>query len=215
MPEIDRLKGPTASLPLIAPPGVLCGPIIPTLIRLALPTMVVLVRAELGWRGGDIFCQFAWNCGTGGCGTGVSRSHTYANDVKRWRRQRRCVSRGPSIRSKSPDRRGGAGLAYYCSPMRVWPCLHCSSNRRSAVPLSRDGRHRAPTLAAASGLFEHCVCRLRSAVDGSATVTGAARRRHSTFAGAAILLPLSPVFIFGWGPLPRLGVAGGGAAVVL
>jgi Na+-driven multidrug efflux pump len=47
MPEIDRLKGPTASLPLIAPPGVLCGPIIPTLIRLALPTMVVLVVQNL------------------------------------------------------------------------------------------------------------------------------------------------------------------------
>jgi MatE protein len=36
-----------------------------------------------------------------------------------------------------------------------------------------------------------------------------------TFAGAAILIPLSPALIFGWGPLPRLGVAGGGAAAVI
>jgi putative MATE family efflux protein len=34
-------------------------------------------------------------------------------------------------------------------------------------------------------------------------------------AGAAVLLPLSPLLIFGWGPFPRLGVVGGGAAMVI
>jgi putative MATE family efflux protein len=34
-------------------------------------------------------------------------------------------------------------------------------------------------------------------------------------AGTVILIPLSPCLIFGWGPLPRLGVAGGGTAIVL
>lgn len=34
-------------------------------------------------------------------------------------------------------------------------------------------------------------------------------------AGTMILIPLSPCLIFGWGPLPRLGVAGGGTAIVL
>jgi putative MATE family efflux protein len=34
-------------------------------------------------------------------------------------------------------------------------------------------------------------------------------------AGVALLVPLSPLLIFGLGPLPRLGIAGGGAAVVL
>ena len=33
--------------------------------------------------------------------------------------------------------------------------------------------------------------------------------------GIVLLVPLSPLFIFGWGPVPALGIAGGGVAVVL
>jgi len=33
--------------------------------------------------------------------------------------------------------------------------------------------------------------------------------------GVVLLVPLSPVFIFGWGPVPALGIAGGGVAVLV
>ncbi|MGE5270568.1 MAG: MATE family efflux transporter, partial [Thiohalocapsa sp.] len=36
-----------------------------------------------------------------------------------------------------------------------------------------------------------------------------------TLAGVVVLLPLSPALIFGWGPFPRLGIAGAGVAVVV
>jgi putative MATE family efflux protein len=35
-----------------------------------------------------------------------------------------------------------------------------------------------------------------------------------TLAGAAILIPLSPVLIFGWGPFPAFGIAGGAIALL-
>ncbi len=33
--------------------------------------------------------------------------------------------------------------------------------------------------------------------------------------GVVLLIPLSPLLIFGWGPMPALGIAGGGAAVLV
>jgi Na+-driven multidrug efflux pump len=53
---------------------------------------------------------------------------------------------------------------------------------------------------------------LSSALRGAGNVTVPALVISS---GTVLLIILSPALIFGWGPLPRLGVAGGGAAVVI
>jgi len=36
-----------------------------------------------------------------------------------------------------------------------------------------------------------------------------------TVAGVVVLIPLSPLLIFGWGPLPGMGIAGGAAALLI
>lgn len=57
-----------------------------------------------------------------------------------------------------------------------------------------------------------CMNALASAIRGTGNMLMPAL---VTLAGVALLVPLSPVLIFGWGPLPGLGVAGGGVAIVL
>ncbi|HEY3918953.1 MAG TPA: MATE family efflux transporter [Stellaceae bacterium] len=52
----------------------------------------------------------------------------------------------------------------------------------------------------------------------AATIRGAGNMilpASVTAIGAVILIPLSPALIFGWGLLPRLGIAGGAVAVIL
>jgi putative MATE family efflux protein len=56
------------------------------------------------------------------------------------------------------------------------------------------------------------VALLSSALRGAGDVKTPAR---VTLAGAVLLIGMSPALIFGWGPLPRLGIAGAGAAVVI
>lgn len=71
-------------------------------------------------------------------------------------------------------------------------------------------------LAYSNAAFAGAVAMWISALLGAALRGAGEARVPATIslAGLAMLLPLSPALIFGWGPFPRLGMAGAGVAMV-
>jgi putative MATE family efflux protein len=219
MPEIDRLRGPTEST-RIAPPNVLSGPIIPTLLHLALPTIVVLVVQTLV---GVAETYFVSSLGTaslagaalvfpvlmlmqmmsnGGIGGGVASAVARALGANRPADAEALVWHAMVLA-------GGSGLVFTVAAIGGAPLLYRA--------MGGTGQTLAAAIAYSNTLFAGSVplwmvALLSSVLRGAGNVKVPA---FITFAGAVVLIPLSPALIFGWGPLPRLGVAGGGAAVVL
>jgi putative MATE family efflux protein len=219
-PEIDLLTGPVAAPGRIVPPGILAGPIISTLIRLALPTMAVLIVQTLV---GVAETYFVSSLGTealagvalvfpvlmlmqmmsdGGIGGGVASA---------------------VARALGANRRSDAeALIWHTIVLACWFGLIFTTAAIAGAPfLYRAMGGAGKTLAAAltysnivfAGSVPLWIVGLLSSVlRGAGNVKVPA---FITFAGAAILIPLSPALIFGWGPLPRLGVAGGGAAAII
>jgi putative MATE family efflux protein len=212
---------PEASSPArIVPPGVLAGPITPTMLRLAWPTIVVLVVQTLvgvaetyfvGFLGTDALAGVALvfpvlmlmqMMSNGGIGGGVSSA---------------------VARALGADRRADADALIWHAVVLAcaFGVLFTAASVLGGPMLYRAMGGTGPALTAAltySGVvFAGAVpiwiaALLSSALRGAGNVNVPAL---VIFSGAVILVPLSPALIFGWGPFPRLGVAGGGAAVVV
>jgi len=221
MTDASRPVAPTASSPARkVPPSILAGPITPTMLRLALPTVVVLVVQTLVGVAETYFVSFLGTdalagvalvfpvlmlmqmMSNGGIGGGVSSAVARALGADRPADADALVWHAIVLAC-------AFGLIFTAAAFVGGPILY------------RAMGGAGPTLTAAltySGVvFAGSVpiwitALLSSALRGAGNVNVPAL---VIFSGAVMLIPLSPALIFGWGPFPRLGVAGGGAAVVI
>ncbi len=202
------------------PPGVLAGPIIPAMLRLALPTIAVLVVQTLVGLAETYFVSFL--------GTGALAGVALVFPILMLMQMMANGGIGGGV-SSAAARALGANRRDDADAL-IWHAivLACAFGAlfTAAAILGGSTLYRAMggtglTLTAAltySGVvFAGAIPIWITAVLSSA-LRGAGNVKVPAlviFSGAVFLVPLSPALIFGWGPLPRLGVAGGGAAVVV
>jgi putative MATE family efflux protein len=200
-------------------PGILAGPIVPTLLRLALPTVIVLVVQTLvgvletyfvGFLGTDALAGTALvfpvlmlmqMMSNGGIGGGVASAVA------------RAVGAG---RHADAEALVWHAVVLACVFGMVFTVLAIAGGPLLYRAMGGAGGALAAALTYSNIIFAGSIP-LWIAALLSSVLRGAGNVRVPaliTLAGAVILVPLSPALIFGWGIFPRLGIAGGGAAVV-
>src|SRR5882724_1573203 len=212
MTDASRPEAPTDSSPARkVPPGVLAGPITPTMLRLALPTLVVLVVQTLvgvaetyfvGFLGTDALAGVALvfpvlmlmqMMANGGVGGGVAAAVAQALGAGRHDDARALVFHALVI--------GGAlGLVFMVAALAGGQLLYQT--------LGGYGHSLAAAWTYSNAIFLGAIPLWITALL-SAALRGAGNVKVPAliiFAGAVVLIPLSPALIFGWGPFPRLGI---------
>ncbi len=198
---------------------ILAGPIMPALIGLAAPTVVVLVVQALVGVVETYFVSFLGTdalggvalvfpvlmlmqmMSNGGVGGGVSSAVARASGAGRHDDAEAIVWHAVVLAV-------AFGLLFTVALLVGAPVLYRTIGGRDGVLLAALTYSNVVFIGSVPLWL---VALLSSALRGSGNVQVPA---IVTLAGAVILVPLSPALIFGWGPLPRLGIAGGGAAVV-
>lgn len=201
-----------------APLGVLDGPITPTLLRLAFPTVVVLVVQTLVGVAETYFISFLGTealagvtlvfpvlmlmqmMSNGGIGGGVSSAVARALGANR-----RADAEG--LVWHSILLAGAFGAVFSVAAILCGPILYQSMGG-TGTTLSAALTYSGIVFAGSIPIWITAL--LSAALRGAGNVKVPALVIVS---GAVILFALSPPLIFGWGPFPQLGVAGGGAAV--
>jgi putative MATE family efflux protein len=217
----DQFESPAAPPPIRkTPAGVLDGPIISTMLRLAGPTVVVLVMQTFV---GVVETYFVSSLGTetlagvalvfpvlmlmqmmsnGGIGGGVSSAVARALGAGQHADAQALVWHAIIIA-------GLFGLVFTVAVILGGPALYHAmggEGKTLKVALSYS------TIVFAGSIPIWIVALLSSALRGAGEVKVPAL---ISFLGVIVLIPLSPALIFGWGPFPTLGVAGAGTAVVI
>jgi putative MATE family efflux protein len=216
-PQADLGDKPAERKPSVA---ILAGPILPAMLRLALPTVVVLVVQTLV---GVAETYFVSSLGTpvlagvalvfpvlmlmqmmsnGGLGGGVASAVARALGAGRQADADALVWHSLVVA-------GVFGGVFTVAMIFGGPVLYRAMGGSEQV-LQVALTYSNIVFAGSAPLW--IVALLSAALRGAGDVRTPAL---VTLAGTGILLPLSPALIFGWGPFPRLGVAGAGVAVVV
>jgi putative MATE family efflux protein len=199
--------------------ALLSGPILPTMLKLALPTVVVLVVQTLVGVAETYFVSFLGTdalagvalvfpvlmlmqmMSNGGIGGGVASAVS------------RALGAGRKDEAEALVLNALVLAAVFGAVFSAAEFLGGATLYRA---LGGQGATLSASLAYADVIFAGAalvwiVSLLAAALRGAGnTVVPAA----VIFIGIFVLLPLSPMLIFGWGPFPKLGVAGAGLAVV-
>lgn len=202
------------------PVAILTGPILPAMLRLALPTVVVLVVQTLV---GVAETYFVSSLGTavlagvalvfpvlmlmqmmsnGGLGGGVASAVARALGAGR-------QADADALVWHSVVLAGVFGALFTVAMIFGGPALYRAMGGSDHV-LQAALAYSNIVFAGSAPVW--IVALLSAALRGAGDVRTPAL---VTLSGAAILLPLSPALIFGWKPFPRLGIAGAGVAVVV
>ncbi len=218
-----------APAPVATPPGatmnprtrmLLQGPIVPTLLRMAWPTtMVMLAQASVGlietWWVGHLgtaalagmalvfpgFMMMQMLSG-GAMGGGISSAIARALGAGRQADADALVLHALVIN-------GALGLLFSGLVIGFGPAIYRA--------LGGEGASLEAALAYSDVVFAGAVLiwlynAFASVLRGTGNMLLPA---VAVVLGVVLLIPLSPLLIFGWGPVPALGIAGAGWAVVL
>lgn len=199
--------------------ALLTGPILPTMLKLAVPTVVVLVVQTLVGVAETYFVSFLGTdalagvalvfpvlmlmqmMSNGGIGGGVASAVARALGAGR-------KDEAEALLLNALVLAVIFGVVFSAAEFLGGASLYRALGGRGAT-LSASLAYADVIFAGAALVW--IVSVLAAALRGAGnTVVPAA----VIFIGIFVLLPLSPTLIFGWGPFPRLGVAGAGLAVV-
>jgi putative MATE family efflux protein len=193
------------------------GPIVPTLVKLALPTIGVMVAqtavgiAEtyyVGFLGTDALAGVALvfpvfmlmtTMSNGGLGSGVASAVARAVGAGRQQDADDLVFHAVVLAVLF-------GVLFTAGVLLGGPLLyHALGGRGRAL----DAALRYSNCVFAGAIAVWIVNLLASALRGSGNVKVPAL---VTLIGALVMIPSSPALIFGFGPIPRLGISGAGVA---
>ncbi|HUN49860.1 MAG TPA: MATE family efflux transporter [Candidatus Sulfotelmatobacter sp.] len=201
----------------LARAAILHGPILPTLVKLALPMLAVLIAqtavnvAEayyVGFLGTDALAGVAlvfpvfmlmMTMSNGGFGSGVASAVARAVGAGRQRDADALVLHSLVVAAV-------AGALFTAGAVCGGPALYRALGGRNDA-LAAALQYSDYLFAGSIPVW--IVNLLAAALRGAGNVKVPAA---VTLVGALVLIPTSPALIFGFGPIPRLGIAGAGIA---